>query len=338
MKNEVNKIAKDTNYFLKKFINNQNSSHLINAMKYGLFPGGKKIRSKILIDFGSLFSIRYKTLIQIGAAVECIHAYSLIHDDLPCMDNDKIRRGKASTHIKYGESTAVLAGNSLLTMAFEILSNKNLDLSEKTKVNLIKKLSECSGHLGIAGGQYLDLDYEKKKGISDLKMEERLKSFDQNVNKNNQLIISDGFTNSLKNKDIEFNLIHSLKDFEVSNEELKNFLSLGKSEIRNDLLMRLFIYRYQANSLQTFSEISNYSNDIRGKIINTSPFRAQIQIMPEDEKQKLIKLFENIEVDKKLTSDLIIMNKTDKFYNFTINNKKYNQVYTGKVYDIFRID
>ena len=163
MKNEVNKIAKDTNYFLKKFINNQNSSHLISAMQYGLFPGGKKIRSKILIDFGSLFSIRYKTLIQIGAAVECIHAYSLIHDDLPCMDNDKIRRGKASTHIKYGESTAVLAGNSLLIMAFEILSNKNLDLSEKTKVNLIKKLSECSGHLGIAGGQYLDLNYEKKK-------------------------------------------------------------------------------------------------------------------------------------------------------------------------------
>ena len=163
MKNEVNKIARDTNYFLKKFINNQNNSHLKNAMKYGLFPGGKKIRSKILIDFGSLFSISYETLIQIGAAVECIHAYSLIHDDLPCMDNDKIRRGKAATHIKYGESTAVLAGNSLLTMAFEILSNKNLDLSEKTKINLIKKISECSGHLGIAGGQYLDLYYEKKK-------------------------------------------------------------------------------------------------------------------------------------------------------------------------------
>jgi len=163
MKNEVKKIAKDTNYFLKRFINNQNSSHLINAMKYGLLPGGKKIRSKILIDFGSLFSINYKTLIQIGAAVECIHAYSLIHDDLPCMDNDKIRRGKASTHVKYGESTAVLAGNSLLTMAFEILSNKNLKLSEKIKVNLIKKLSEYSGHLGIAGGQYLDLNYEKKK-------------------------------------------------------------------------------------------------------------------------------------------------------------------------------
>ncbi len=163
MKKHLSKIAKDTNLFLKNYINKQYNSDLMSAMKYGLFPGGKKIRSKVLIDIGSLFSINYKTLITIGAAVECIHAYSLIHDDLPCMDDDKIRRGKPSTHIKYGESTAVLAGNSLLTMAFEILSSQNLKLSEKIKIDLIKKLSECSGHLGIAGGQYLDLSYEKKK-------------------------------------------------------------------------------------------------------------------------------------------------------------------------------
>jgi farnesyl diphosphate synthase len=79
------------------------------------------------------------------------------------MDNDSLRRGKPSTHIKFGESTAVLAGNSLLTMAFEILSHKNLDISEKNKNNLINKISESSGHLGIAGGQYLDLNYEHKK-------------------------------------------------------------------------------------------------------------------------------------------------------------------------------
>ena len=163
MKTKLDRIAKDTNIFLKKFLNKQNNSKLLPAMKYGLFPGGKKIRSKVLIDFGSLLSIEYKTLIAIGASVECIHAYSLIHDDLPCMDNDKIRRGKPSTHIKFGESTAVLAGNSLLTMAFEILSSPTLKISEKIKINLIKKLSECSGHLGIAGGQYLDLSYEKKK-------------------------------------------------------------------------------------------------------------------------------------------------------------------------------
>ena len=163
MKKQLSKIAKDTNLFLKKYINKQNNSDLMSAMKYGLFPGGKKIRSKILIDIGSLFSINYKTLIAVGAAVECIHAYSLIHDDLPFMDDDKIRRGKPSTHIKYGESTAVLAGNSLLTMAFEILSSHNLKLNEKVKINLIKELSKCSGHLGIAGGQYLDLNYETKK-------------------------------------------------------------------------------------------------------------------------------------------------------------------------------
>ena len=163
MKIKLNRIAKDTNFFLKNFINKQNNSKLIPAMKYGLFPGGKKIRSKILIDIGSLLSIDYKILITIGSAVECIHAYTLIHDDLPCMDDDEIRRGKPSTHIKFGESTAILAGNSLQTMACEILSSNSLKIKEKTKINLIRKLSECSGHQGIAGGQYLDLSYEKKK-------------------------------------------------------------------------------------------------------------------------------------------------------------------------------
>ena len=163
MQKELSKIAKDTNIFLKRFIKKQKKSELIIPMQYGLFSGGKKIRSKILIDIGSLFKINYKSLIQIGSAVECIHAYSLIHDDLPCMDNDSFRRGKPSTHIKFGESTAVLAGNSLLTMAFEILSHKNLNISEKNKNNLINKISESSGHLGIAGGQYLDLNYEHKK-------------------------------------------------------------------------------------------------------------------------------------------------------------------------------
>ena len=163
MQNKLNKIAQDTNLFLKRFVKRQKKSELIIPMKYGLFSGGKKIRSKILIDIGSIFKINYRSLIILGAAVECIHAYSLIHDDLPCMDNDTIRRGKPSTHIKFGESTAVLAGNSLLTMAFEILSHKELNLTEQIKINLINKISESSGHLGIAGGQYLDLSFEHKK-------------------------------------------------------------------------------------------------------------------------------------------------------------------------------
>ena len=160
---KIEKIASDTNYFLKNFINKQSRTNLIIPMRYSIFPGGKKIRSKILVDCGRIFNVDYKILIRVGAAIECIHAYSLVHDDLPCMDNDSIRRGKPSTHIKYGESTAVLAGNSLLTLAFEILSDPNFKINEKIKVKLVEKLSKFAGHEGIAGGQFLDLSFEKRR-------------------------------------------------------------------------------------------------------------------------------------------------------------------------------
>ena len=163
MKKKLNKVAKDTNLFLKKFIFNQKKTDLLNPIKYGLLPGGKKIRSKLIVDVGRIFNIDYKKLIQISAAVECIHAYSLIHDDLPCMDNDRLRRGKLSTHAKFGESTAILAGNSLLTIAFEILSQPTLKIDYKSKINLISLLSKSAGHTGIAGGQYSDLRFEKKR-------------------------------------------------------------------------------------------------------------------------------------------------------------------------------
>ena len=160
---KIEKIASDTNFFLKNFINKQSRTNLIIPMRYSIFPGGKKIRSKILVDCGRIFNVDYKILIRVGAAIECIHAYSLVHDDLPCMDDDNIRRGKPSTHIKYGEATAVLAGNSLLTLAFEILSDPNFKINEKIKVKLVEKLSKFAGHEGIAGGQFLDLSFEKRK-------------------------------------------------------------------------------------------------------------------------------------------------------------------------------
>ena len=163
MKKKLDKIAKDINLFLFKFLSKQKKTDLIKPIKYGLLPGGKKIRSKLIVDIGKIFKLKYKNLIQVGAAVECIHAYSLIHDDLPCMDNDSLRRGKLSTHKKYGESTAILAGNSLLTIAFEILSEKKFKIDNRIKIKLIRLISECAGHSGIAGGQYLDLSFEGKK-------------------------------------------------------------------------------------------------------------------------------------------------------------------------------
>ena len=181
MKKKLNKVAKDTNLFLKKFILNQKKTDLLNPIKYGLLPGGKKIRSKLIVDVGRIFNIEYKKLIQISAAVECIHAYSLIHDDLPCMDNDRLRRGKLSTHAKFGESTAILAGNSLLTIAFEILSQPTLKIDYKSKINLISLLSKSAGHTGIAGGQYSDLKFEKKnkslKKIVDMQINKTGKLF-----------------------------------------------------------------------------------------------------------------------------------------------------------------
>ena len=160
--NKLDKNAKKIDRFLINFLKKQKKSFLVTPMKYGVISGGKKIRSTIIFDTGKLFKIKERRLVDICAAVECIHSYSLIHDDLPCMDNDSIRRGKPSTHKKFGESTAVLAGNSLLTLAFEIISNKNNSLSLKQKNEIIRLLSNFAGHTGIAGGQELDLRFEKK--------------------------------------------------------------------------------------------------------------------------------------------------------------------------------
>jgi len=159
----LNSIAHSTNSYLKSFFSKQKSnSYLLWPMRYGIFSGGKRFRSAIVVNTGKIFDIDYKKLIIIGSAIECIHSYSLIHDDLPSMDNDELRRGKLTVHRKFNEFTAILAGNSLLTLAFEILSGKDLKISQNYKNELIKTLSMCAGHSGLAGGQYFDLTFENK--------------------------------------------------------------------------------------------------------------------------------------------------------------------------------
>jgi len=266
MKNKLIKIANDTNSFLRGFIKKQKKSELISAMLYGLFPGGKKIRSKIILDIGVLLKVEYKMLITIGAAVECIHAYSLIHDDLPFMDNDKLRRGKPSTHIKFGESTAVLAGNSLLTMAFEILTSSNLKVNEKTKVDLVKKLSECSGHLGIAGGQYLDLSFEKKRisknKIIDMEIKKTGKLFSfccavPAIIKRKNLKDIIFFENIGANIGLLFQISDDLIDFKSSSKTAGKITGKDKKKGKATLI-----------SLLGYNNAIKYSNKIKFKIIN----------------------------------------------------------------------
>ena len=163
MYKDIQKNAKLIDKFLSKYLRKQKYSNLIPVMKYGTLNGGKKIRSTIILNTAKIFNLKFKYIINICAAVECIHSYSLIHDDLPCMDNDKLRRGKPSAHIKFGEASAILAGNSLLTLAFEIITDKNYKLKSEKKIFILKKLAQCAGHVGIAGGQFLDLSYEKRK-------------------------------------------------------------------------------------------------------------------------------------------------------------------------------
>ena len=157
---KLNTIANNTNSYLKKFfLRQKKNSYLLRPMQYGVFSGGKRFRSAIVVNTGKIYNMDYKKLIFVRSAIECVHSYSLIHDDLPSMDNDKLRRGKPSVHKKFNEFTAILAGNSLLTLAFEILSGKDLQLSKNYKNELITTLSMCIGHSGLAGGQYSDLTF-----------------------------------------------------------------------------------------------------------------------------------------------------------------------------------
>ncbi len=138
------------------------------AMKYSLDAGGKRIRPVITIAFSKMLGGNEEDALTVGTAIECIHTYSLIHDDLPCMDNDDLRRGKPTCHKAFGESTALLAGDGLLNFAFERLSDFSAfkSLSAENLLKIIGYISSCSGTKGMIGGQVVDLKTETMKSVS----------------------------------------------------------------------------------------------------------------------------------------------------------------------------
>lgn len=145
------------------------------AMRYSVENGGKRIRPALLLEFCRVCGGDYKKAMPFACALEMIHTYSLIHDDLPCMDNDDFRRGKPSCHIAFGEEYALLAGDALLTLAFETAMKSNL--SAEITVKAAKELAKAAGVLGMVGGQVLDLQNEGKKvGVSDLQKTDELKT------------------------------------------------------------------------------------------------------------------------------------------------------------------
>ena len=143
--------------FLKK--NKITQKRLIDAFIYSTIGSGKRIRAYLLVEAFRLFDNMkfYDDALNIAASLELIHTYSLIHDDLPSMDNSLLRRGKKTCHIKYDEATAILLGDGLQSLAFEIITNNELTLDDRTKVNICNKLAQAIGFKGMVAGQMMDL-------------------------------------------------------------------------------------------------------------------------------------------------------------------------------------
>lgn len=150
------------NNLQKNLLKYKYPNRLSEAMNYAVMNGGKRIRPIIMYIICDVFKEEYNKIKNISTALEFIHCYSLVHDDLPAMDDDMYRRGKLTTHIKYDEATAILVGDVLLTEAFNIISNDEY-INAENKIEIIKKLSEYAGFYGMVGGQYVDMESENKK-------------------------------------------------------------------------------------------------------------------------------------------------------------------------------
>jgi farnesyl diphosphate synthase len=156
-------------------------ARLIEAMRYSSLSGGKRFRPFLVVESAALFDVPRDNALMTGAALECVHCYSLVHDDLPAMDNDELRRGQSTAHRKFDEATAILAGDSLLTFAFDILSRKETHRDPAVRVELVSALARAAGIGGMAGGQMLDLAAEgrfgaQKRGASEVRMLQAMKT------------------------------------------------------------------------------------------------------------------------------------------------------------------
>ena len=158
-----------TNSHLRRLLPPKSEEKLYDAINYAIFSGGKRFRAFLVIQAAKLFDIPVERALQAASAIEIIHTYSLVHDDLPSMDNDDFRRGKPTIHIKWDEATAVLVGDALQAFAYQILSFEETHPKSEVRLNLIRTLSEASGLKGMVLGQSKDLEAEKNNKSLELK-------------------------------------------------------------------------------------------------------------------------------------------------------------------------
>ena len=150
---------------------------LMRAMRHSALANGKRMRPFYLIETGAMFDAPEKSLLRTAAALECIHCYSLIHDDLPCMDDDDFRRGQPTVHKAFNEATAVLAGDALLTLAFKILASRETHQDPHIRLKLLERLADSSGAQGMVGGQMIDmLETDSPRDLNTITRMQRLKT------------------------------------------------------------------------------------------------------------------------------------------------------------------
>lgn len=156
---ELERVARLVDAFLSDILPDPNGpeTRLLEAVRYAALGGGKRLRPFMAIQSGAIFGLDEEVMVRIASAVECIHTYSLVHDDLPCMDDDAMRHGKPSTHVAFDEATAVLAGDALLTFAFEILSDPSAHPDPFVRCELVSRLATAIGSHGMVGGQMIDM-------------------------------------------------------------------------------------------------------------------------------------------------------------------------------------
>ena len=150
---------------------------LMRAMRHSALANGKRMRQFYLIETGAMFDAPEKSSLRTAAALECIHCYSLIHDDLPCMDDDDFRRGQPTVHKAFNEATAVLAGDALLTLAFKILASRETHQDPHIRLKLLERLADSSGAQGMVGGQMIDmLETDSPRDLNTITRMQRLKT------------------------------------------------------------------------------------------------------------------------------------------------------------------
>lgn len=148
-------------------VDDSDEAQLFEAMRYSIFTGGKRVRPFLVVATNELLGGNKKRGLRVAAAMECLHTYSLIHDDLPCLDDDELRRGKPTSHIEFDEATAVLAGDALQTFAFEILADKETHSDPLVRVRLVSLFAQAAGAYGMLGGQMMDILAESRDRSQD---------------------------------------------------------------------------------------------------------------------------------------------------------------------------